>query len=78
MLSDDDVDLADLTDEELDQAWDLWFDLAQTTNDDDPPWTHGVFQLASGVTDDGSAIAQPRRPRPRETGPNGARRWSTS
>lgn len=23
---------------------DLWFDLAQVTNDDDPPYTHGVFQ----------------------------------
>jgi hypothetical protein len=28
---------------ELDAAWDLWFDLAQTTNDADPPYTHGVF-----------------------------------
>jgi hypothetical protein len=46
MLSDDDVDLAELTDAELDQAWDLWFDLAQTTNDDDPAYTHGVFQSA--------------------------------
>ena len=44
MLSDDDLDLADLDDEELAQAWDLWFDLAQSTNDDDPPHTHGVFQ----------------------------------
>lgn len=44
MLSDDDRDLQDLSDEELDLAWDLWFDLAQATNDDDPPYTHGVFQ----------------------------------
>jgi hypothetical protein len=44
MLSDDDVNLRDLSDEELDLAWDLWFDLAQSTNDDDPPYTHGVFQ----------------------------------
>jgi hypothetical protein len=29
-----------------DQAWDLWFDLAQAHNGDDPPYTHGVFQLA--------------------------------
>ena len=27
----------------LDLAWDLWFDLAQSTNDADPPYTHGVF-----------------------------------
>jgi hypothetical protein len=47
MLSEDDLDLRDLSDEELDLAWDLWFDLAQTTNEDDPPYTHGVFQLAA-------------------------------
>jgi hypothetical protein len=43
MLSDDDLDLEAMTDEELAAAWDLWFDLAQATNDFDPPWTHGVF-----------------------------------
>ena len=43
MLSDDDLDLAAMNAEELEAAWDLWFDLAQATNDDDPPWTHGVF-----------------------------------
>ncbi len=48
MLSEDDLDLKDLTREELDLAWDLWFDLAQSTNDADPPYTHGVFvQLPS-------------------------------
>jgi hypothetical protein len=46
MLSEDDRDLRELSDEELALAWDLWFDLAQTTNDDDPPHTHGVFQTA--------------------------------
>jgi len=43
LLSDDDLDLAEMSDEELAAAWDLWFDLAQATNEDDPPWTHGVF-----------------------------------
>ncbi len=43
MLSDDDLNLKDMTDEELAAAWDLWFDLAQSTNDADPPYTHGVF-----------------------------------
>ena len=43
MLSDDDLNLKDMSDEELAAAWDLWFDLAQTTNDSDPPYTHGVF-----------------------------------
>jgi hypothetical protein len=45
MLSDDDRDLQGLSDEELALAWDLWFDLAQATNDEDPPYTHGVFQM---------------------------------
>jgi hypothetical protein len=43
MLGDDDLNLRDMTDEELDAAWDLWFDLAQATNDSDQPYTHGVF-----------------------------------
>jgi hypothetical protein len=43
LLSDDDLDLRGMSDEELSKAWDLWFDLAQHTNDDDPPFTHGVF-----------------------------------
>jgi len=43
MLSEDDRNLREMTDEELARAWDLWFDLAQTTNDTDPPYTHGVF-----------------------------------
>lgn len=43
MLSEDDRNLKEMTAEELALAWDLWFDLAQTTNDHDPPYTHGVF-----------------------------------
>ena len=43
LLSDDDLSLRDADDEEVQQAWDLWFDLAQATNDYDPPCTHGVF-----------------------------------
>jgi hypothetical protein len=45
MLSDDDLDLHGMSDEELEAAWDLWFDLAQETNDFDPPYSHGVFVL---------------------------------
>ena len=41
----DDLNLKEMTPEELDRAWDLWFDLAQATNDFDPPYTHGVFVL---------------------------------
>jgi hypothetical protein len=43
MLSEDDLNLRDMSDEELAAAWNLWFDLAQETNDSDPPHTHGVF-----------------------------------
>lgn len=52
MLSEDDRNLREMTDDELARAWDLWFDIAQTTNDSDPPYTHGVFAGAPG----------PRRP----------------
>ena len=48
-LSEDDLNLRDLTDEELASAWDLWFDLAQTTNDDDPLYSHGVFQTVEAL-----------------------------
>lgn len=43
MLSDDDLDLASMSDAELEAAWDLWFDLASETDLHDPPYTHGVF-----------------------------------
>ena len=46
LLSEDDGNLRELSDEELALAWDLWFDLAQVTNETDPPYTHGVFQRA--------------------------------
>jgi hypothetical protein len=32
-----------LSEDEHERAWDLWFDLAQSTNDADPPYSHGVF-----------------------------------
>ncbi len=47
MLSEDDLNLEELSDDELAAAWDLWFDLAQETNEFDPPYTHGVFVPAS-------------------------------
>ena len=43
LLSEDDLNLREMTMEELERAFDLWFDLAQHTNDFDPPYTHGVF-----------------------------------
>jgi hypothetical protein len=43
MLSEDDLNLKEISVDELVRAWDLWFNLAQSTNADDPPYTHGVF-----------------------------------
>ena len=52
-----------MTLEELERAWDLWFDLAQYTNDLDPPYTHGVFVGVSRATLlTVSAVEQPRDP----------------
>ena len=67
LLSEDDLNLKDMTPEELDRAWDLWFDIAQETNDYDPPYTHGVFVLCepeARTTDPPQAASWDRR-RPR-------------
>jgi hypothetical protein len=68
MLSDDDVNLRDMSADELDAAWDLWFETAQTTNDADPPYTHGVFAGA------GESLAAPEH---RETARGATRTSST-
>ena len=69
MLSEDDLDLRTLSDEEIALAWDLWFDLAQVTNDADPPYAHGVFQLVPREHDAASATApEPARPQCPKTG----------
>jgi hypothetical protein len=49
--------LKEMTPEELDRAWDLWFDLAQATNDFDPPYSHEVFVLCE------LPPSRPNRPR---------------
>lgn len=43
MLSEDDLNLKGMSRAELDAAWDLWFEIAQHTNDFDPDYSHGVF-----------------------------------
>jgi len=55
MLSEDDLNLSELTDDELIRAWNLWFELAQSTNEWDPPYSHGVFA-------EGGSGAEPGRP----------------
>ena len=43
-LSEEDLDLQSLTDEELDTVWTAWLHQAQITNDEDRyTYSHGVF-----------------------------------
>ncbi len=43
-LSSEDLDLRNLSDEELIAAWNHWLLSAQATNEDDKDtWSHGVF-----------------------------------
>ena len=43
-LSEEDLSLKDLTDEELDRVWTAWLRQAQSTNDEDARlYSHGVF-----------------------------------
>ncbi len=45
-LSEEDLDLRNLSDEELWAWWDLWFELAQASNDlDERTYSHGVFTV---------------------------------
>ena len=49
-LSEEDLDLRNLTDEELDAWWHLWFRLAQASNDlDEATYSHGVFDRDPAV-----------------------------
>ncbi len=43
-LSEEDLDLKNLTDEELDAVWTAWLEAAQITNEQDQhTYSHGVF-----------------------------------
>ena len=45
-LSEEDLDLRNLTDEELIAYWNLWLEQAQATNDlDEHTYSHGVFTV---------------------------------
>jgi hypothetical protein len=44
-LSDEDLDLRNLTDDELIAWWNYWLEMAQATNDQDEHlYSHGVFE----------------------------------
>lgn len=46
-LSEEDLDLRNLSEEELIAYWNLWLDQAQATNDlDQNTYSHGVFERA--------------------------------
>lgn len=64
MLSDDDRNLSEMTPEQLDAAWDLWFDLAQATNDHDPAYEHGVFAGAGTLPRRVTGARSSRRQQP--------------
>ena len=61
MSNEDDLNILDMTREELDFAWDLWFDLAQSTNDADAPYTHGVVAGPEGFASHAS-VSRPIPP----------------
>ena len=45
-LSEKDLDLQNLTEEEIFEYWNLWLQQAQTTNDlDQHTYSHGVFTI---------------------------------
>lgn len=50
-LSEEDLDLQSLTDEELDAVWTAWLYQAQITNEEDQfTYSHGVFtEMEEGV-----------------------------
>ena len=51
-LSEEDMDLQNLSDEELFTYWMLWLRQAQATNDEDAPfYSHGVFERDPAVDD---------------------------
>ena len=64
-LSEEDLDLKNLSQAELYAWWDEWLRLAQATNDlDQDTYSHGVFREVPG----GRELLDPRVPRNRADG----------
>lgn len=54
-LSEEDLDLQNLSEEELIAYWNLWLTQAQATNDlDEALYSHGVFERDPAVAGDSS------------------------
>ena len=61
-LSEEDLDLRNLTWEELVAYWNLWLHQAQATNDlDEATYSHGVFERDPAVPVRGRSANEPRR-----------------
>lgn len=55
-LSEEDLDLQNLSQEELIAYWNLWLAQAQITNDlDEPLYSHGVFERDPAVPSPGDS-----------------------
>ncbi len=58
-LSEEDLDLQSLTDEELEAVWTVWLYQAQSTNDEDRfTYSHGVFTREPVGDEDSSENAK--------------------
>ncbi|MFO0985099.1 MAG: hypothetical protein U1E76_25795 [Planctomycetota bacterium] len=59
-LSEEDLDLKNLSEAELLAYWDLWLRQAQATNDADRhTYSHGVFMLLEGPIDRQQSASKP-------------------
>ena len=60
-LSEEDLDLRNLSEAELHAWWDEWLRMAQATNDlDEHSYSHGVFREAPATTATPSEVNLPR------------------
>jgi hypothetical protein len=60
-LSDEDLDLRNLSPDELVTYWNLWLEQAQCTNDlDEPLYSHGVFERDPAVPAVSRGLEPPR------------------
>jgi len=57
-LSEEDLDLRNLTEEELYTWWNLWLEMAQASNDlDEHTYSHGVFAVAPDSASDPARVS---------------------
>lgn len=61
-LSEEDLDLRNLSQDELIAWWNLWLQQAQATNDlDEALYSHGVFERDPTTAVEGRAVPKPRQ-----------------